>query len=246
MSLALRYGSAALGILRRDVAVFASYRLRFVAQVASTLFTLLLFYYVSRLVRVSMFPSPDDYFAFAVVGLVIFGVLTAVLSVTPATLRQELVAGTFERLVVSPFGAVAGVLSMLIFPFAYAMVHGIVTLLLAGLIFGLPLEWPSALLRRPGCAARRARLSSLRNPYCGRRGGAEAGCGSGNVPRRGHCGRRRPLLPRGALAWLDRVGIRGAALHTSRGAPLATCSWALRCSRSSGWISQSSHCGRSR
>ncbi len=68
MSLALRYGSAALGILRRDAAVFLSYRLRFVAQVASTLFTLLLFYYISRLVRVEMFPSPDDYFAFATVG----------------------------------------------------------------------------------------------------------------------------------------------------------------------------------
>jgi ABC-type multidrug transport system permease subunit len=149
MSLALRYGSAALGVLRRDLAVFASYRLRFASQVASTLFTLLLFYYVSRLVRVSTFPSPDDYFAFAVVGLVIFGVLTAVLSVTPATLRQELVAGTFERLVVSPFGAVAGVLSMLIFPFAYAIVHGIVTLALAGLLFGLPLEWPSAALAIP-------------------------------------------------------------------------------------------------
>ena len=149
MSLALRYGSAALGIIRRDVAVFLSYRLRFASQVASTLFTLLLFYYISRLVRVGMFPSPDDYFAFAVVGLVIFGVLTSVLSAAPATLRQELVAGTFERLVVSPFGAVGGVLSMLVFPFAYAIVQGIVTLLLAALFFGLPLEWPSAALAVP-------------------------------------------------------------------------------------------------
>src|SRR5919109_3328737 len=104
MSLTLRYGSAALGILRRDLAVFLSYRLRFASQVASTLFALLLFYYVSRLVRVSMFPSPDDYFAFAVVGLVIFNVLTSTLSAAPASLRQELVAGTFERLIVSPFG----------------------------------------------------------------------------------------------------------------------------------------------
>jgi ABC-type multidrug transport system permease subunit len=149
MSLALRYGSAALGILRRDAAVFVSYRLRFVAQIASTLFTLLIFYYVSKLVRVQMFPSPEDYFAFATVGLVIFGVLTSTLSAAPASLRQELVAGTFERLVVSPFGAVAGILSMLLFPFAYAVVHGIVSLLLAALLFGLPLEWPSAALALP-------------------------------------------------------------------------------------------------
>jgi ABC-2 type transport system permease protein len=120
-----------------------------VAQVASALFTLLLFYYTSKLVRVEMFPSPDDYFAFVTVGLVIFAVLTSTLAVGAATLCQELVAGTFERLVVSPFGAVAGVLAMLLFPFAYALVQGVVSLLLATLVFGLPLEWPSALLALP-------------------------------------------------------------------------------------------------
>jgi ABC-2 type transport system permease protein len=149
MSLVLRYGSAALGILGRDAAVFFSYRSRVFAQIASTLFTLLLFYYISRLVRVEMFPSPDDYFAFVAVGLVIFGVLMSSLAVGPATLRQELVAGTFERLVVSPFGAVAGVLAMLLFPFAYAIVQGVVSLALAVLLFGLPIEWPSAALALP-------------------------------------------------------------------------------------------------
>ena len=149
MGLALRYGSAAMGIVRRDLAVFASYRLRFVSQVASTLFTLLLLYYVSRLVRVEMFPSPGDYFAFATVGIVIFGVLTSTLVAAPGALLQELVAGTFERVLVSPFGGVAGTLSMLVFPFVYAMAHGIVTLLLAIVLFGLPVEWPSAVLAVP-------------------------------------------------------------------------------------------------
>jgi ABC-2 type transport system permease protein len=149
VSLAARYGSAALGILRRDAAIFLSYRLRFASQILSTLFALLLFYYVSRLVQVDTFPSPDDYFAFATVGLVIFGVLTSTLAAAPATLRQELVAGTFERLVVSPFGAVASVLSLLLFPFTYGLLNGVVTLLLATLLFGLSLEWPSAALAVP-------------------------------------------------------------------------------------------------
>ena len=149
MSLVLHYGSAAVGILRRDAAVFVSYRFRFVTQIAATLFTLLLFYYISKLVRVDMFPSPADYFAFVTVGLVIFAVLTSTLAAGPATVHQELVAGTFERLVVSPFGAVAGVLAMLIFPFAYALVQGVISLLLAALLFGLPLEWPSAALALP-------------------------------------------------------------------------------------------------
>jgi ABC-2 type transport system permease protein len=149
LTVALRYGSAAVGIVRRDLAIFVSYRLRFASQVASTGFSLLLLYYVSKLVRVDMFASPDDYFAFATVGVVIFGVLTSTLAAAPATLRQELVAGTYERLLVSPFGAVAGTLSMLIFPFVYGLAHGIVTVLLAVLLFGLPVEWPSAALALP-------------------------------------------------------------------------------------------------
>ena len=149
MSIVLRYSSAALGILQRDAAVFISYRLRFVAQVASTLFTLLLFYYISKLVRVDTFPTPEDYFAFVTVGLVIFGVLTSTLAVGPATLRQELVAGTFERLVVSPFGAVPGVLCDVDLPVCIRVLQGVVSLLLAALVFGLPLEWPSAVLALP-------------------------------------------------------------------------------------------------
>lgn len=149
MTLALRYGAAAVGIVRRDVAVFMSYRLRFASHLASTVFSLLLLYYLSKLVRVEMFPSPDDYFGFATVGVVIFGVLTSTLAAAPATLRQELVAGTYERLLVSPFGGVAGTLSMLVFPFVYAFAHGVVTLLLAAVIFGLSLEWPSAVLAAP-------------------------------------------------------------------------------------------------
>ena len=84
MSLVLRCGSAAFGILQRDAAVFMSYRFRFVAQIASTLFTLFLLFYISKLVQVDAFPSPEDYFAFVTVGLVIFGVLTSTLALGPA------------------------------------------------------------------------------------------------------------------------------------------------------------------
>src|SRR3954451_8969346 len=96
-TLAVRYLHAAAGIVQRDAAVFASYRLRVVTQLLGSLLSLTIFFYVSRLVRVSQFPTPDDYFAFVSVGLVIFGVLTATLGSTAAAIRQELVAGTFER-----------------------------------------------------------------------------------------------------------------------------------------------------
>jgi ABC-2 type transport system permease protein len=149
MSTVAAYGSAAGAILRRDIALMLSYRFRVVAQVATTLFTLTLFYYISRLVSVETFASPDDYFAFAVIGIITLQVVNATLLAPPAAMRQELVAGTFERLAVSPFGPVNGVISMLLFPLVQTLIIVAVTLAFAAAVFGLDLEWPSALLAAP-------------------------------------------------------------------------------------------------
>ena len=69
------------------------------------LFSLAVFYYISRLVRVEAFSSPETYFSFAAVGVIILQVLQSTLDI-PVAVRQELVAGTFERMAVSPFGPV--------------------------------------------------------------------------------------------------------------------------------------------
>lgn len=132
---------AGLAVVRRDFKLALSYRLRFAAQLLSAFFSLTLFYYISRLVRVDTFESADAYYAFAVVGLVILQVLNSTLSSPPGSLRQELVAGTFERLVLSPFGPVGGVISMMVFPFVYALVTGLLMLGFAGVVFGLEVEW---------------------------------------------------------------------------------------------------------
>jgi len=146
------YASAALAIFRRDLAMFTSYRMRFFTTMFSLLVSMTLFYYVSRLVRAESVGSPDDYYGFVVVGLVILGVLTSTLSVPIATLRSELLAGTFERMVVSPFGPVRCVLSLLLFPVALAFVTAALSLAYAGFAFGLDLRWPQALLGLPVAA----------------------------------------------------------------------------------------------
>jgi ABC-2 type transport system permease protein len=143
--------SAALALLDRDVRVFASYRARSLTTVLNLVFSLTLFFYLSRLVTVSTFSSPDDYYAFAVIGLIILQVLQSVLG-TPLLVRQELVAGTFERLLVSPFGAVPSITAMLLFPFIFSLVSGIVMLVLAGVVFGLPVHWSTAWLAVPVAA----------------------------------------------------------------------------------------------
>ena len=143
------YAAASAGILQRDARLFLSYRARFASQLLSGFFSLVLFYYVSRVVGSRVFPSPDDYFAFAVVGLVVMGVLISTLSTLPIMLRQELVAGTLERLVVSPFGAVAAIAAMAWFPFALALFNGALLVGVAALVFGMPVEWHTAALAAP-------------------------------------------------------------------------------------------------
>src|SRR5947209_498623 len=98
--------SAAAAVVRRDIQLALSYRTRFITQLVGAFFSITLFHFIAQLIRVSTFPTPDSYFAYAVVGLIILQVLTSTLNVPQGSLRQELVAGTFERLLLSPFGAI--------------------------------------------------------------------------------------------------------------------------------------------
>jgi ABC-2 type transport system permease protein len=141
--------SAAGAIFKRDLLLFASYRTRPFSTLFSSVVSLTLFYYVSRLVRSPAVGTPDDYYGFVVVGLIIFGVLTSTLSTPVATVRAELQAGTFERIVLSPFGAVRAIASLLLFPVVQALVLGAFGLAFASVVFGLDLSWPSALLATP-------------------------------------------------------------------------------------------------
>ena len=145
-------GSAALAIWKRDLLLFANHRSRFASTLFTALVSVTLFYYISRLVRSRSFGSPDEYYAFVVVGLVIFGVLTSMLSIPVATLRAEIQAGTFERLVLSPFGPVRCVASLLLFPLSLALVTGVLSLVFATLIFGVDLRGATALLALPAAA----------------------------------------------------------------------------------------------
>jgi ABC-2 type transport system permease protein len=123
--------------------------MRFFSQILTVFFSLTLFYYISRLVSVQSFGSQDAYFAFVVAGLVIFRVLMGCFNVATAGVRQQLVAGTFERTLVSPFGPLAGIASLLVFPFVLAYLLGAATLILAATIFGLQLEWGTLPLTLP-------------------------------------------------------------------------------------------------
>jgi ABC-2 type transport system permease protein len=140
---------ATMAVVRRDLQIALSYRVPFISSLLSAFFSLTLFYYLSRLVQVSAFESADAYYAFAVIGLIILQVLYSTLQSPPQTLRTELVAGTFERVAISPFGPVGSVMAMLVFPFAYALITGMVMIAFAGVVFGVEVEWATLPLAVP-------------------------------------------------------------------------------------------------
>jgi len=138
---------AFLAVLGRDLRVYVSYRTRLVSQALTVVFSLTLFYYVSRLVHVRSF-TQEGYFGFVVVGIAMVSVLYSCFSISELV-RQELVAGTFERLLLSPFGAVRSVIAMALFPLAYSFVIAALTLGAGCLFFGLHLHWSTVPLAVP-------------------------------------------------------------------------------------------------
>lgn len=148
MSAAITTGRAFMAVMRRDLRIYLSYRTRLVSQLMTSLLSLTLFYFVSRLVHVSGFYSHDAYFGFVVVGISLISVLYSCFSI-PELVRQELMVGTFDRLLLSPFGAIRSVLAMALFPMVYAFVMGALTLGLGCLVFGLHLHTSTAPLSVP-------------------------------------------------------------------------------------------------
>ncbi|HMC49590.1 MAG TPA: ABC transporter permease [Solirubrobacterales bacterium] len=127
------------GIMRRDAILFISYRTQFVSQVLGPLFSLVVFYYISKLLTSNTLQSPGGYFGYVVIGLAIVQILTISLGVMPMTIRQELVSGTIERFLVSAHGPVNGIFGTMLFPLVNALFSGTLLLVFAAVIFGLPL-----------------------------------------------------------------------------------------------------------
>jgi ABC-2 type transport system permease protein len=133
------YLDAVAATVKRDAAIFTSYRLRVPSQILAMLFTLTMFFYIAKLVRPDAVGPHGDYYAFAVVGIVIMAILTAALS-TCELVRMELMQGNFERMLVSPLGPLGSVVALAAFPILYSTLFAGLMLTLAVALFGIPLH----------------------------------------------------------------------------------------------------------
>src|SRR5207253_9343551 len=61
-------------------------------------------------------------------------------------------AGTFGRLVVSPLGAVSGIVAMTVFPLLLAYLTAVTSVVFAAIVFGMSLHWETVPLAFPVAA----------------------------------------------------------------------------------------------
>jgi ABC-2 type transport system permease protein len=90
-------------IFKRDLRLAVSYRLDFVIRSFSSLFSVVLWYYLS------IFLKPDasmtggkDYFTYVVIGMALLGYINLMLYTFSNKIRQDQMAGTLEFIIASP------------------------------------------------------------------------------------------------------------------------------------------------
>lgn len=127
---------------RRDLHIALSYRLSFILETVSTVFQVMLFFYLSRFIDGTSVSDESavagDYFGFVMLGLVLVRMIDAALTSFARNLRTEQAQGTLEALLASPSSPARVVLGTS----CYSLLYGVAVstfMLLVALAFGLEL-----------------------------------------------------------------------------------------------------------
>jgi ABC-2 type transport system permease protein len=129
---------AALAFLRRDLLIDLSYRSGVFFAVASGIFALATFYFLSQTVGPS---SPalarygGNYFSFALVGISVMGVLRSALTQMASRVREAQVSGTLEAVLATPLSPAGAIVLSSLYPMGGAALRGIALLTVGTFIF---------------------------------------------------------------------------------------------------------------
>jgi len=129
-----------LALVKRDWLVTRSYRLPFVLDLFFGVVNLAVYFFISRTfagAALDKLGGAPSYFAFATVGIVLTGVLSAAATGLAGRLREEQLTGTLEALLAQPITVQELSLGLVGFPFLFAGIRGAFYLLLAVLAFGV-------------------------------------------------------------------------------------------------------------
>ncbi len=131
---------AIYALIRRDWRITRSYRTALLSDLTFGCLNLLVYYYISRTLKVSVKGGLDgapSYFAFAAVGVSLSVVLQAAITGVSRRLREEQLTGTLEALYAQPISGTELAIGLAGFPFLFAVFRAFVYLLIAGLLLGL-------------------------------------------------------------------------------------------------------------
>ena len=124
--------SAAWTLTLKDLKVAYSYKLSFFFGHLGVAGTLILFYFVSRVVGDSeVVGSPDEYFRFVVVGTAIAGIVETAVGASMGAARRDQVEGTLEAVASLPVGSATLGLGWLLYPILDALIGATVTIIIA-------------------------------------------------------------------------------------------------------------------
>jgi ABC-2 type transport system permease protein len=108
--------------LRRDFRLERSYRLAFVSEIATVVFSIITFSLVAKLVNPGQVPG--GYFSFATIGLALSTFLQVGVVVVATNLRQDQVMGTLEAVVATGTAVRALAAGIVSYPFLTAAIRG--------------------------------------------------------------------------------------------------------------------------
>jgi ABC-2 type transport system permease protein len=133
--------------LKRDFLIATSYRLKFVFQLGSIFVSVIMFFFLSRLVGESVSDKLSayggDYFSFVLIGIAFADYLSISLNNFATNIRSAQLQGTLEALLVTPTRVSTILLSSSLYSFLFSSMRVLLYLIVGTLLFGMTLKFNS-------------------------------------------------------------------------------------------------------
>jgi ABC-2 type transport system permease protein len=133
-----------LSFLKRDFLIDISYRFRFLLQFGGIFVSILMFFFLSRLIGTGienqLEPYGGNYFSFVLIGIALEDYLSVSLGSFGSQIRSAQVMGTLEALLVTPTSVPMILFSSTLYNFFFTSFRVILYLLIGILVFGVKLH----------------------------------------------------------------------------------------------------------
>lgn len=133
-----------LAFLKRDFLINSSYKVSFLFQFGSIIFSVLTFFFISKLFGQSasryLTNYGGDYFPFVLIGIAFYGYLQAAMNSFTQTIQQEQAMGTLETLILSPTKISTILISGSLWNFVFTSFNILLYLLIGILFFNFPID----------------------------------------------------------------------------------------------------------